>query len=312
MALKQNKDGMAAAIAAAAQASGAGRAHPSLPKGTIGAVRAGVTGIQEISPEDILPWGPQDRLGVELTAVNSHETVQELAETIKINGQQVPVLLRPSQEQDGKFEVIYGRRRILACRTIGVTVKALVRTMDDGQALIAKGLENSSREDLSFYERARFAKAISEQGYSNEELMQALAISKNTLSQLNRITKHIPDDIGDLIGAAPKSGRSRWELISDAFRDGSLIVKDIKELLEEYPESWDSDMRMDAFLLFLKPDKSKSEKPTERRIAKGVSLKSDERGITISVKRAGGSATFATWLEENIEELVSRANDKAS
>jgi ParB family chromosome partitioning protein len=309
MALKQNKDGMAAAIAAAAQATGAGRAHPSLPKGTIGAVRAGVAGIQEISPQDILPWGPQDRLGAELTAVNSHETVEELAESIKTNGQQVPVLLRPSREQDGKFEVIYGRRRVLACRMAGVAVKALVRTMDDGQALIAKGLENSSREDLSFYERARFAKAITEQGYSNEELMQALSISKNTLSQLNRITKHIPDDIGDLIGAAPKSGRSRWELISDAFRDKTLIVKDVKELLEEYPQSWDSDMRMDAFLLFLKPGKPTA-KPAEKRIARGVSLKSDDRGIIISVKNSG-DAVFAKWLEENIEELVKKAHDEA-
>ena len=124
MALKQNKAGMAAAIAAAAaQSTNPGRAHPSLPKGTIGDVRAGVAGVQEIDADIILPWGPQDRLAAELTAVNSDGELHDLAESIRQNGQQVPVLLRPSQDQDGKFEVIYGRRRILACRELGIPVK---------------------------------------------------------------------------------------------------------------------------------------------------------------------------------------------
>ncbi|KPN63845.1 chromosome partitioning protein, ParB family [Aliiroseovarius crassostreae] len=311
MALKQNKAGMAAAIAAAAQSTGTGRAHPSLPKGTIGAVKAGFAGIQEIDVDDILPWGPQDRLAAELTAVNSDGEVHDLAKSIKLNGQQVPVLLRPSQEQDGKFEVIYGRRRILACREAGTPVKALVRTMDDGQALLAKGLENSARTDLSFYERARFAKAITDQGYSNEELMQALSISKNTLSQLTRATKHIPDRVGDLIGAAPKGGRPKWNALSDAFRDNLIGAEKAEQILSALPGDKDSDDRLSLLLNSISSKKAKPEKSNERKIQTGVTMKSNDKAVTISVKRAGGSAAFATWLEQNIEELVKRANDEA-
>lgn len=313
MALKQNKAGMAAAIAAAAQATGGGRAHPSLPKGTIGAVKAAVTGIQEIDADSVLPWGPQDRLTAEVTAVNSDGEVHDLAESIRVNGQQIPVLLRPSQEQDGKFEVIYGRRRILACREAGVPVKALIRTMDDGQALLAKGLENSARTDLSFYERARFAKAIAEQGYGNEELMQALSISKNSLSQLNRTTKHVPDAVGDLIGAAPKAGRPKWDVLSDAFRDNLIDETEAQRLLSVLSDDMVSDDRLNHLLNAIGSMKAKAKptKPNERKIQAGVTMTSNDKTVTLSIKRAGGSAGFAAWLEENIEELVKRASDEA-
>lgn len=312
MALKQNKAGMAAAIAAAAQTTSSGRAHPSLPKGTIGAVKAAVVGIQEVDAENIVAWGPQDRLTAAITAVNSDGEVHDLAESIKLNGQQVPVLLRPSREHDGKFEVIYGRRRILACREAGLPVKALIRTMDDGQALLAKGLENSARTDLSFYERARFAKAIAEQGYGNEELMQALSISKNSLSQLNRTTKHVPDGVGDLIGAAPKSGRPKWDALSDAFRNRLIDAQSAKRALSEMPDDMNSDDRLSYLLNVFGSSKTKTKpaKPKERKIKTGVTMKSNDKAVTLSIKREAGSAAFAAWLEDNIEELVKRADDE--
>lgn len=134
-------------------------------------------------------------MDIELTAVNSdapNESIQDLATSIAESGQQVPVLLRPSKDRDGHFEVIYGQRRILACRHLGMPVRALIRTLDDTDALMAKGLENAGRAELSYYERVRFAQAILEQGYSRAEACQALAISKNTLSQLERINRLVP------------------------------------------------------------------------------------------------------------------------
>ena len=107
MALDKNKAGIMAAITAATtgvtpkQSHNTPRAHRTLPKGTVGSVRAGLGGIQEIETALILPWGPQDRL--ELTAVNSDEAddVQDLIESIRTSGQQVPVLLRPAADRAG-------------------------------------------------------------------------------------------------------------------------------------------------------------------------------------------------------------------
>ncbi len=178
------------------------------PKGLLGLfVRGGLAAFRISIQNSSWPGPPKDRLDIELTAVNSVEpleSIQDLASSIAEAGQQVPVLLRPSKERDGHFEVIYGQRRVLACRHLGIPVRALIRTLDDTDALLAKGgLENAGRAELSYYERVRFAQAILEQGYSRAEVCQALAISKNTLSQLERINRLVPVAVGEAIGAAP-------------------------------------------------------------------------------------------------------------
>ncbi|WP_226898391.1 plasmid partitioning protein RepB [Mangrovicoccus algicola] len=314
MAMGKNKTGIMAAITAAAEAKpAAGRAHHSLPKGTIGSVRAGLGGIQDIDTGLILPWGPKDRLGVELTGVNSDEaqaSIAELAQSIRDSGQQVPVLLRPSSDEDGHFEVIYGRRRILACKEAGLPVKALIRTMDDSQALMAKGLENAGREELSFYERARFAKSIAEQGHDRAEIMQALAISKNTLSQLERITRLVPDMLGDAIGPAPGSGRPKWMSLATVLDRGIIDAETAIAILGAFPASASSDDRLDGLLREItrrgtEPDQTRRAMPVP-----GVTIRSARSAVTLSVKRAGQSKAFSDWLDSHLEEVIRESYER--
>lgn len=310
MALNKNKAGIMAAISAATEGkepigtnAETTRAHRTLPKGTVGSVRAGLGGIQEIETFLILPWGPQDRL--ELTAVNTVESdVQDLAESIKISGQQIPVLLRPAGHQDGKFEVIYGRRRILACEYLGIPVKALIRTLDDGEALIAKGLENASRQDLSYYERARFARAILEQGHSRDEAQQALSISKNTLSQLERVARLIPDNVGVAIGAAHGAGRPKWMTLATAFESGKISGDDALRLLAGIPDDTGSDARLQKVIDSLNKRGAKETRPVERSPLVGAVVKSTNASLSLTVKRAGEMKGFADWLDDNIDRLI--------
>ncbi|CUJ98563.1 Chromosome-partitioning protein ParB [Ruegeria denitrificans] len=311
MALKQNKTSMAAAIAAAAgnppiPPTKTERANAALPRGTIASVRVGAGGIQDIDTSLILPWGPKDRLGIELTPVNSEaeptvdSAVLELAESIKdAGGQQVPVLLRPSEDVDGHFEVIYGRRRILACQHLNQPVRALVRTLDDKEALQAKGLENSSRVDLSYYERARFAREILNQGYDRSEAITALAISKNTLSQLERVTNDIPDDLGDMIGPAPKSGRPKWTALADALRKGVITAEKAKKLLQTLNVA-NSDDRLTRLLSSLTLKK----KAQEVRPAPDVVIKTSNSAVNMTIKRAGDNEAYTSWLSDNLGQII--------
>lgn len=310
MALDKNKAGIMAAISAATEGKAPigttappARAHRTLPKGTVGSVRAGLGGIQEIETALILPWGPQDR--IELTAVNSVEgDVQDLAESIKTSGQQVPVLLRPAAHRDGHFEVIYGRRRILACQQIGIPVKALIRTMDDSEALMAKGLENATRQDLSFYERARFAQDILDQGHSREEAQQALSISKHSLSQLERVTRLIPDVAGYAIGAAPGAGRPKWMTLATAFERKDITQDDVMRVLVSLPSDLSSDDRLQAVIDSLGKRGPKEARATERSPLAGASVKTTKSSISLTVKRAGETKEFADWLDQNIDRLL--------
>ncbi len=310
MALSKNKTGIMAAISAAADTKQkpSERAERTLPKGTIGSVRAGLGGIQEIDTSRILPWGPEDRL--ELTAVNSgdsNESVLELVKSIAETGQQVPVLLRPAAKDDGYFEVIYGRRRILACKRLGCPVKALIRTLDDTSALMAKGLENASRKDLSFYERARFARAILDQGYYRIEACRALSISKNSLSQLERVARLVPDNVGEMVGPAPKSGRPKWMALGAGFESGKMSETIAKTVIEKLGEGASSDDRLEALLREMSRRPARPPQTTDREPAPGVTVKSKAKTLSLSVQRSGDTKAFADWLDDHLDDLMKTA-----
>lgn len=314
MALNRNKTGIMAAIQAATDGvapiekpAAAPRAHRSLPKGTVGSVRAGLGGIQEIETSLILEWGPVDR--IELTAVNSSddEEVLDLVESIKTSGQQVPVLLRPAPDRDGKFEVVYGRRRIHACAILKIPVKALIRTLDDSEALMAKGLENSARQELSFYERARFAQDILKQGFSRTEVQQALSISKASLSQLERVARLIPDVSGFKIGPAHGAGRPKWMALAAAFDDGRLTEESVGAVLANLPIDTPSDDRLLAVLDSINKRGVQETRAVERNLASGASVKITKSSVTLTVKRGGETKAFADWLDENIDQLVAES-----
>ena len=304
-----------AAITAAAEGAkepATDRAHRALPKGTIGSVRAGLGGIQEIDTHLILPWGPRDRLEPELTAVNSTtlpDSLRELAESIAGAGQQVPVLLRPAEGRDGHFEAIYGQRRILACRHLGRPVRALIRTLDDTGALLAKGLENAGRAELSYYERVRFAEAILEQGHSRAEVCQALAISKHTLSQLERIGRLVPARVGEAIGAAPGAGRPKWTRLATAFDSGRLSEAAALAAIARAGEV-DSDARLDQVLRTLRQDEGQEAAEDARSPLPGVRIRKGPAGLTMTVSATASQAGFADWLDRDLDGLLQAAHDR--
>ena len=78
----------------------------------------------------------------------------ELMESIRLEGVLVPLLLRPVG-QGGKYEIIAGHRRKMAAEWAGLTqVPAIVRNLDDDQAVIAMIDSNLQRERILPSEKA--------------------------------------------------------------------------------------------------------------------------------------------------------------
>ncbi|MBE5848175.1 MAG: ParB/RepB/Spo0J family partition protein [Lachnospiraceae bacterium] len=81
------------------------------------------------------------------------EKMADLASSITVNGILTPVLLRPDGK--GKYETISGHRRIHAACMAGLkVVPAVVREMDDDEAVIAMVDSNVQREEILPSERA--------------------------------------------------------------------------------------------------------------------------------------------------------------
>jgi ParB family chromosome partitioning protein len=72
--------------------------------------------------------------------------------------------LRAHSTAPGRYQTAFGHRRVRAARVLARPVKAIVRTLSDDELIIAQGVENSAREDLSFIERAVFALRLENAG----------------------------------------------------------------------------------------------------------------------------------------------------
>ena len=140
----QDLSGIASTIARSGTRSKKSTAMSNAP--ALGALQGSLSAIREIDPDLIDDWGPLDRLD-EFTAVNTEDDsdgFDALKTSIMEDGQQVPILVRRTGTE-GRFESIYGRRRLKVCRELGIKVRANVQDIDDATALLAKGLENTAR-----------------------------------------------------------------------------------------------------------------------------------------------------------------------
>ena len=140
-----------------------------------------------------------------------------LVESIRESGQQVPILVRPHPDKPGHFQTAYGHRRLAAVRSLDRKVKAIVRPLTDDELVLAQGKENAERRDLTFIERAFFARALVQRGFARKVVEDALGVQKSEVSRLLQVADSIPLHIARDIGPAPKVGRERWMALGAIF-----------------------------------------------------------------------------------------------
>lgn len=178
-----------------------------------------------------------------------------LVASMRESGQQVPVLLRPHPALPGRYQIAYGHRRVRAAARIGVRVKALVRHLTDSELVIAQGKENLERRDLSFIERALFARRLEDRGFDRATIVSALSSDKADVSRYVAVARSIPEDVVMTIGPAPKAGRARWMALSER-----LAKPRAERLLATLAEdaaflAADSDSRFSRLFAALEPRK---------------------------------------------------------
>ncbi|WP_420006476.1 plasmid partitioning protein RepB [Arenibacterium sp. LLYu02] len=310
MARKSLRDMSGIANTIARSSSTSTERAPKTSAPALGALQGSLASIREIDPDLIDDWGPKDRLD-EFTAVNAEdddEGFDALKNSIREGGQQVPILVRRSKLAEGRFEAIYGRRRLKACRELGIKVRANVQDVDDATALLAKGLENAARRNLSFYEKARFAEAIQAAGHESATVRQVLNLSASGHSHLTKVTQNVPSSVGDLIGSAPKSGRPRWTDLAELFLERKLTEKVALSLLDKISASSTSDERLEVLIREAnKRGTKESNGACATTPMDGVVIKVSRGSVSLTVKKSGTSAEFASWLESNIEEIIKRS-----
>ena len=146
-----------------------------------------------------------------------------LKSSILQKGQEIPILAREHPDVAGRYQLAYGHRRVRAAKELGIQVKTLIRKMTDEDLVVAQGIENSVREDLSFIERAVFATRLEDAGFQRSVVQAALSIDRAEASKLVAVARSIPEDIVHAIGRAAKVGRGRWQVLADAVKTPSHL-----------------------------------------------------------------------------------------
>ena len=142
--------------------------------------------------------------------VRDDSDMQQLMESIKEYGVIVPILARPNPVGEGaKYEIVSGHRRFEACKRLGIEdIPAIVRNLDDDEAILAMVDSNLHREQLLPSEKAFAYKmkfeALKRQGARSDLTSEQVApklsteiigeqenTSKDTIKRYIRLTKLI-------------------------------------------------------------------------------------------------------------------------
>ncbi|WP_136646422.1 plasmid partitioning protein RepB [Tabrizicola sp. YIM 78059] len=270
---------------------------PRLTRGAIGAVSRSIADLKERAlievPADLIDdAGLPDRLDADEAGIAA------LADSIRQHGQQVPVLLRHSPNYEGRYEVVYGRRRVAALRRLGLPVRALLRNLSDRELIVAQGQENAARKDLSFIEKAMFARAMESRGFPRAVICEALHADKTVISRMLTVADSLPEALIRAIGAAPSAGRDRWLALAARLRG-----RDPGEMIAA-AQGADSDSRFRAVFEAAGRPPARPRAEADLRGDGGAALGRVRRGKgRVSIDLSGEGAAFADWLLDRIEEL---------
>lgn len=274
-------------------------ASPRRSAGAIGAVSQSLADLRtraltEVPSDMIDDAGLHDRLD------NDPAGIGELARSIEEYGQQVPVMLRHSPNVEGRYEIVYGRRRVAALKRLGRPVRAMIRDLDDKALIVAQGQENSARKDLSFIEKALFARQMEAAGFDRKVICDALHIDKTVVSRMLTVADSLPRKVIEAIGAAPSAGRDRWMTLAKRATGQS------PEALMDAARGDSSDERFNAVFTTLAPGPRKPAPPRALTAGDGTELARFERRGGRPVMTFTADDAFATWLADNISEIHRR------
>jgi len=115
------------------------------------------------------------------------EALQELAQSIKVQGVMQPIVVRPVTGD--RYEIIAGERRWRATQIAGLdTIPAVIRLVNDESAIAMSLIENIQRENLNPIEEAMALKRLQEEfELTQQEVAEAVGKSRTTVTNLLRL-----------------------------------------------------------------------------------------------------------------------------
>ena len=137
------------------------------------------------------------------------EAMEQLAESIRVNGVLQPLLVRPLST--GNYQIVAGERRWRASKMAGLTeVPVIITEADDKKAFELALIENIQRENLNAIEEAAAIRDLmTEYGLTQEEVSVRISRSRSAVSNAIRLLE-LPDSVMKMVADGQlSSGHAR-------------------------------------------------------------------------------------------------------
>ena len=148
----------------------------------------------QVSISDLVPNKYQPR------KIFDETNLEDLTNSIKERGMIQPIIVRKSNDNISKFEIIAGERRWLAAHRAGLhNVPVVVTEADDLKSLEFAIVENVQRQDLNPLEEAQgYKRLIDDFSYDQEKVSKFIGKSRSHITNSLRLLT-LPDDVIKLI-----------------------------------------------------------------------------------------------------------------
>ena len=148
----------------------------------------------KLALSDIVPNKYQPR------KIFDEENLHDLTNSIKERGVIQPIIVRRSNSEDNKYEIIAGERRWIAARKAGLhEIPVVVTEADDLKSLEFAIVENVQRHDLNPLEEAQgYKRLIDEFSYDQEKVSKFIGKSRSYITNSLRLL-NLPNEVLKLV-----------------------------------------------------------------------------------------------------------------
>jgi len=225
--------------------------------------------------------------------------LEDLTKSIKERGMIQPIIVRESNDDKSKFEIIAGERRWLAAQRAGLhKVPVVVTEADDLKSLEFAIVENVQRHDLNPLEEAQgYKRLIDEFSYDQEKVSKFIGKSRSHITNSLRLLT-LPDEVIKLIETQKLTAGHAKILVG--LENASFVASKIieKKLSVRQAEN---------FVKIFKNKKQKSSKSKDTNIIALELSISNQIGINVDIqnnKRNKGKISFEYKDLDQLNKII--------
>ena len=243
----------------------------------------------QLSISDLIPNKYQPR------KIFDESNLEDLSNSIKERGVIQPIIVRKSNDDKTKYEIIAGERRWLAAQKAGLhNVPVVITEVDDLKSLEFAIVENVQRHDLNPLEEAQgYKRLIDEFAYDQEKVSKFIGKSRSYITNSLRLLS-LPEEVIKLIQMQKLSVGHAKILVG--LENASYVASKILEKKLSVRQSEN----------FVKIFKKKTQKI---KISKDVNIRAlessiiDKLGLNVEIKNKKNNKGKIFFEYKNLDQL---------